>query len=924
MNNGWRAGALGTSLLSAVLMFGTAAAPAPVAARAAGPAAPLITEPEKDNRLLSAADVHMETRAMQNNDAGDAHLCTDWEIWAGNAGSGERVWFDSCASGTGRVHVHLGDGVFENSFTGRKDLIPDKNYTLRVRHRDASGAWSAYSTRPFKTDVERKPLPGAGDWKIHQPGFVVEEVTGDLALPVNIAMVPNFSGDLTKPLFYVTELYGRVRVVTGDFKKHTYADDLLDFDPSAQFPGTGEMGVTGIVIEPKTGDLFVSMLYKDDGDLLPKIVRFHSEDGGLTAATKTTIFKAPGEEQSTSHQISNLTIGPDGKLYVHMGDGFIADTAEDMDSFRGKVLRMNLDGTAPSDNPFYKGTGKFQAKDYIWAYGLRNPFGGAWRQADGQHYSVENGPSVNDRFARITKGGRYHWTGGASGLTKNALYNWKETQGPVGITFTEPSVYHAAGFPQEKYNNAFVSLSGPTYASGPQRRGKKIVEFSFNEDGSVDDPKTLIEYTGSGKTSVGGMAPGPDGLYFTTLYTKIGDATDSGAKILRVRYVRKDTGSPVTLYSDSGFKGDPKGLGTGIFDATAFGKVKDNTASSLRVAGGYRVVACDSPATAPDLGSCRYFGPGEHGSLGDFNDKLSSLAVFGGPVEGKGVLGYGETGLKGTAQPLGAGMHESVAGELTGGENTSISSLKVGAGYRLIACDKDRSAAGGALGVCRILGSGEHATVGALNDKISLIGVVGPPLTVFSEAKAKGKSQSFETGVYEGTRGELAEVGDNAITSLRLEPGYRAVACAGDGSTGTGVATLGRCRSFPPGEHTLTGTDLDENISLLLVSGEPVKGANATAYADQAFKGGKSGLGLGIFEASRGDLDGAGNDNISSLQVAPGHRAVACEHGTKPVVLDVGICRYYKAGDVTFVGADVNDKFSLIAVDKVGGAPAKR
>ncbi|MFC7758411.1 PQQ-dependent sugar dehydrogenase [Catellatospora bangladeshensis] len=924
MNSDFRVGAFGTALLSGVLMFATAAAPAPSAARAAAPSAPVITEPEKDNRVLSAADVHMETRPLQGNDGGDVHLCTDWEIWAGSPGGGERVWFDSCASGTGRVHVHLGDGVFENSFAGRADLLPDRQYTLRVRHRDTSGGWTAYSARPFKTDVERKPLPGEGDWKVHQPGFVVEEVAEDFALPVNIAMVPNHPSDPAKPLFYVTELYGKIITVTGDFKKKTYAKDLLDFDPSAQFPGTGEMGLTGIVVEPKTGDVIAAMLYKDDGDLLAKIVRFQSTDGGFTAAKQNTIIKFPGEEQSTSHQISNLTIGPDGKLYVHMGDGFVADTAEDMDSFRGKVLRMNLDGTAPSDNPFYKGTGKFQARDYIWAYGLRNPFGGAWRTADGQHYSVENGPSVNDRLARITKGGRYHWTGGASGLTKNALYNWKETQGPVNIAFTEPEVYHAAGFPQEKYGNAFVTLSGPTYATGPQRRGKKIVEFEFDKDGSVDDPKTLIEYTGSGKTSVAALAPGPDGLYFSTLYTKIGDATDSGAKILRVRYAPKGTSSPVTLYSDSGFKGESRGLGTGIFDAAAgaFGKLKDNTASSLKVAGGYRVVACDGPAAAPSLGTCRYFGAGSHGSLAEFNDKISSLAVFGGPVEGRGVVGYRETNLKGASQPLGAGMHESVAGELAGGDSTPISSLKIGAGYRLIACDRDRAGSAD-LGVCRILGSGEHATLGELNGKVSLLGVVGPPVTVFSEPKAKGKAQSLEGGVYEGRQKELAEVGDDTISSLRVEPGYRVVACANDGGTGGGTGNLGRCRAFPAGEHTLTGTDLDDAISLLLVSGETAKGAGVTAYTDRDFKGGKSALGPGLYEDTQGGLGDAGNDDISSLKVAAGHRAVACEHGTKPAVFDVGLCRYYAAGDYAYLGADLNDLITLVAVDTVTAGPNK-
>ena len=52
-----------------------------------------------------------------------------------------------------------------------------------------------------------------------------------------------------------------------------------------------------------------------------------------------------GETQGQSHQISNITIGPDGKLYVHVGDGFDTAMALNLDSYRGKILRMNLDGS---------------------------------------------------------------------------------------------------------------------------------------------------------------------------------------------------------------------------------------------------------------------------------------------------------------------------------------------------------------------------------------------------------------------------------------------------------------------------------------------------------------------------------------------------------------------------------------------------
>ena len=103
-------------------------------------------------------------------------------------------------------------------------------------------------------------------------------------------------------------------------------------------------------------------------------------------------------------------------------------------------------------------------------------------------------------------------------MKKKALYNWTPTHAPVGITFVQKEGNQAAGFPKEKYGNAYVSESGPTYATGPQVRGKRIVEFTFDEDGKVTGPKTLVEYNGYGKSTVAGIAAGPDGLYFTALY----------------------------------------------------------------------------------------------------------------------------------------------------------------------------------------------------------------------------------------------------------------------------------------------------------------------------------------------------------------------------------------------------------------------
>ncbi|MDI1464440.1 PQQ-dependent sugar dehydrogenase [Catellatospora sp. KI3] len=504
--------------------------------------APVVTEPAVEGKLVSGADVHMETAPGAAEAAAHSHGatlgCTDWEIWTARPAT--RVWFGGCVSGSQTVHAHLADGVFENEFAGRADLAADRDYELRVRYRfDAAGGqttWGPYARRAFRTDAQRKPLPNGDRWVVRQPGYRVEEVADGFELPVHIAMVPEHSDDRAAPLAYVTELYGSIKVVTGDFKTRTYAEDLLNFDPSGKFPGKGETGVTGVVVEPRTGDVFAAVLHESGGRHYPRVIRLHSTDGGLRAAKQTTVLDMPGESQEAAHQISQLTIGPDGKLYVHMGDGMTPETARDLSSFRGKILRLNLDGSAPEDNPYYDAKDGVTARDYVYALGFRNPFGGAWRPGGG-YYEVENGTSI-DRLAKVDRGADYRWNGERESMREPALYVWERSTAPTAIAFIDPQVNHGAGFPQDKYGHMFVAESGPTYALGPQELGKRIVEFTFAPDGSVSDPKPLIEYNGKGRSTVVGLAAGPDGLYFTALWpdAEDDDPTSANAKVYRVRY----------------------------------------------------------------------------------------------------------------------------------------------------------------------------------------------------------------------------------------------------------------------------------------------------------------------------------------------------------------------------------------------------
>lgn len=518
------------------------------AAEAAPPATPTIIEPSTDRELVSPADVHMEANGYSDPD-GNHQGCSDWSIWT--ATPAERIWQANCVLTPLNVHIHLGDGEFVGSYAGQRTLNDDTDYVLHVDFHDSTGAVSPEATRPFRTYPPNPPGDPEHPWVVEQPDYEVQKVAGGLQLPVDIAFVPHPGRDPGDPLLYVTELYGGIKVITRDGHVGNYATNLLNFNPTGDFPGSGEQGVTGITVDPKSGDVFASAVYEDSASSeSPKphygeVLRFHSTDGGLTAHTRQRILNLFPDPTGASHQISNLTIGPnDGKLYVHVGDGLVTpNLALSLHSFLGKILRVSLNGTPPSSNPLYDGP-PYTASDYIAAEGFRNPFGGAWRAATGAHYEVENGPDNNDRLARMylpwAGVWNFGWDGTAESMRTGALYNWSPPHAPTNIAFAQCATFKGSGFPLRQMDEAFVAESGPTYASGPQPLGKRIVEFERGSNGEFGGipARPLVEYNGVGHATVVGLAAGPDGLYFTDLYKDDGDDPIApGANLWRVKYV---------------------------------------------------------------------------------------------------------------------------------------------------------------------------------------------------------------------------------------------------------------------------------------------------------------------------------------------------------------------------------------------------
>ena len=163
----------------------------------------------------------------------------------------------------------------------------------------------------------------------------------------------------------------------------------------------GERGALGVAVDPRWPDqrfVYVFATRNTSKGLRNQVLRIKVENG-KKVGLRTLLSVSAGP--ASNHNGGRIAFGPDGKLYVVIGDNAVSSNAQDRSAnLHGKILRINPDGSIPSTDPF--GT-------RIWVYGIRNSIGFTWDRGTGRLWETDNGPECNDEVNLIRKGGNFGW-----------------------------------------------------------------------------------------------------------------------------------------------------------------------------------------------------------------------------------------------------------------------------------------------------------------------------------------------------------------------------------------------------------------------------------------------------------------------------------------------------------------------------------
>ncbi|HKG14532.1 MAG TPA: PQQ-dependent sugar dehydrogenase [Pyrinomonadaceae bacterium] len=285
-------------------------------------------------------------------------------------------------------------------------------------------------------------------------GFTERRVAEGLTGATAMAFAPD--GRL-----FVCQQDGRLRVVKGG--------ELLT-EPFATFEvdSTGERGLLGVAFDPDfASNGFVYVYYTVATTPRHNRVSRISADGDRAVPnSETLIYRLDDLSGATIHNGGAMHFGPDGKLYVAVGENAQGAVAQSLESDFGKILRLNPDGSIPSDNPFADPSNG--GRRAVWTLGLRNPFTFAFSRTTSRLFINDVGENTWEEINEGVAGANYGWPAAEGPTTDSNLrapfYAYQHDEGDVrgcavtgGDFYDPPPAQTAAQFPSEYAGKYFFA-----------------------------------------------------------------------------------------------------------------------------------------------------------------------------------------------------------------------------------------------------------------------------------------------------------------------------------------------------------------------------------------------------------------------------------------------------------------------------------